>query len=253
MYQPVQHDTDAQRTVLITGFPLNGKLADLLTQIHTGLVYSITVADSSAISDRASVMLIFLHGKAARAFVADMAAKSLTVPGTDGVDHILNVRMLESATYPIPSWLYRCITEQGATRVVRISGLPAELTCQAFTAFVSERGTRRHGLASVYKDDDGNFVAEFTSVINASKAVDRLLSYPDFCNAIWSHLPDPCDVDAPASGGAGQTESEGSGSTTPKLNYAPETPGSKDTAKEGGLQGAEVSEVDKDGLEEDLI
>ncbi|GAB7345279.1 hypothetical protein MBLNU457_3642t1 [Dothideomycetes sp. NU457] len=253
MYQPAQHDTDTKRTVLITGFPLTGKLSDLLNKIHTGLIYSITMNDTSAISGHATVLLVFFRGETARTLVAESTGKRMTVPDIHGVDHSLIVRMLDSATYPIPGWLYRRITEQGATRVVRMSGLPAELTCQAFTAFVCERGTRRHGLASVCKNDNGDFVAEFTSVVNALKAVDRLLSYPDFRNAIWSHLPDPCDVGDSATGGADETDSEDSGSKTPELIHGLEMLGSKHAEKGGRLLDAEAAAEDKDGQNEDLI
>jgi len=253
MYQPVEHDSDTKRTVVITGFPLDGKLSDLLNQVHTGLVYSITVNDTSTISDHATVVLIFLRGEAARTLVGEATAKRMTVPDTHGVDHVLNFRMLESATYPIPGWLYRRVTEQGATRVVRVSGLPAELTCQAFTSFVCECGTRRHGLASISKDDNGNFVAEFTSVPNALKAVERLFSYPDFRNAIWGYLPDPCNVGVPSVGEAGEVESEESGITTPDIIHGAEMEGSKDAAQEERLHVAGVIEVDKYGHAEDLI
>ena len=246
MYQPSQHDKDTKRTVIMKGFPLTGKVSDLLSQVHTGRVYSLTLCNTSAITGGVTVLLIFLHEEAARKLVSDTADNCIAVPDMHGVEHALNIQMLDSATYPIPRHIHRRITEQGATRVVQFSRLPSDLTCQAFSRVISESGTLYHGLVSVTKNDNDQFIAEFTGVANAVNAVGRLLNHPAFRNAIWAHLPDPCDGDVDAEQSSEEAEESENGMVVLKASEDSRMEDSKVADKAESLKGTDDFESDKD-------
>jgi len=192
MFYPVQSYADAFRSVLITDVPGYGKLSDMLERVRTGMIISASFCDTTPITGKVSVLITFAREESARAFANDANRDpSFWRNFPDEPVPSMRVEMLSSPTHPMAGALERQI-QNGATRILQARGLPPNLTAEALVSFLSEPGTKHHGLVSARRTDDGDVRVEFSSVALALRAVERARYHCVLRQACWKHCPDPC-------------------------------------------------------------
>ena len=192
MFYPVQGCGTAFRTVLITGVSGHGKLSNMLERVRTGMIISASFCDTTPITGKVSVLITFAREESARVFANDANRNpSFWRNLSDEPAPSMRVKLLSSPTHPMAAALERQI-QNGATRILQARGLPPDLTVEALGSFLSEPGTKHHGLVSARKTDHGDVRVEFSSVALALRAVERASYHCVLRQACWEHCPDPC-------------------------------------------------------------
>ncbi|KAK4956133.1 T-complex protein 1 subunit beta [Elasticomyces elasticus] len=169
-YKPEPGERNVFRTIIITGLYPKLSLAEILRKIRGGLVVTMNMATTVA-NATGSASITFLHEDSARAFIHYCKDdRHLRFRGRPA-----QVRMLESATFPMTEELKQHIAAGGATRCLRIAVYSRYMRLASVVRAVTPRNQCSNGLVNAWEDgrDEAGkptFCLQFRSVDTAVRA-----------------------------------------------------------------------------------
>lgn len=180
MFEPAPSE-DAFRTVLATDIPAGLSTADVMALVHGGIVVSIREMNTTPITSSETIMITFLHAKAAKDF--------LSVADNSKVKFSL----LKTPAYPLNGCLSDDIIYNGVTRCLDVYRLHEEISMAALCRVLAEPGTEHHDIISAGRDQVGVVHVDFSSVVAAQMAHMRARRHPFFRFTDIEFAADPCD------------------------------------------------------------
>ncbi|KAI8957566.1 hypothetical protein F5Y11DRAFT_81609 [Daldinia sp. FL1419] len=192
-YAPNPYSTGVRvsRRVLMTGFPTDTPISDIMARVHGGQVLSVTTAMSPA-PVGPTVVVEFKDGVVARAYTEYVRMnKDIVFPGS------IQVSLANSHSYPIAPELNRDV-ENAFTRFLMVLGFVGNDPLEFLDNLNSTFGNPEDILEDLWIDKDALFIL-FKSVEKASKYYKMALQNQNenipgiFSGDLCWFVQDPCD------------------------------------------------------------
>ncbi|KAJ6028821.1 hypothetical protein N7540_004397 [Penicillium herquei] len=181
------NDIDAElvrRTVVIKGIPSNFTIAQLLSEIRGGQIFSATLMNTTTMLGHESAMVTFVTAQGAQTFVNTLACGDCGLLSLMG----LNAVVLGAPTFPMNETLKDRIMRGKLTRCIRVEGKKMKKAIRK----LNKRTPRETEFICVDRGTES--ILEFPSVKMADWAFDVLTEDPYFSFSDVRFFPDPCDA-----------------------------------------------------------
>lgn len=187
-FKPNPSERNIYRTILVRGLSLDTTMHQLLQNVWGGKVVDAKLLDTSKLIGSNSALIVFLHEHAAMAYEKHAVINSLTIK-----NQLVNVKVVNSPTYPTRIGLKNSIETHQHTRCLEIHNFPRH---------VSESQLRLDlGVSAHIKGDrvehlkmreDKILELHFPSIHYAGQGFGIFNSYGLYkgCKALF--VPDPC-------------------------------------------------------------
>ena len=201
-YKPPTDAPEVYRTVLVSNLPSKIRPEEILDKVQGGLVVSIKALDTSVITGSATATVEFLYELAARTFQTYASQTKLKIGG-----NTVEVKVLKTPSWPIPSFLRSLIISGRSTRIMLIHNYPKHIAVDKLREDMGmNTATKISTLLYVRMRPAGTAEIGFSSVLSAQIARDCLIAHGRYRECPIRFAPDPCALPYPPNFGCTEKE-----------------------------------------------
>ena len=146
------------RRILISNLPASTHLYSILKRIHSGVILSATLLDTTPHLGAKSALIEFLHAEDATSFLKSLNDRVIYLPSPDGTVVAVPVARLPSPSAPVPPRISTPI-QYGASRVVLAVNFPRRCIFPLLVEADLHRGMGIQSVVEVsYSEQEGGMV-----------------------------------------------------------------------------------------------
>ena len=184
------------RHVILYGLKSTCSIAQVLEQVHGGLVIDVKLLDTVSITGSKSVLISFFEEHAAISFQSYVSTHAVIINGKN-----VTASMVSTPSRPLHLIFKRAIRELHHTRCLEIQNFPQEVSATTLRRELETHPALKcDAIEHMEMDAQGTLILYFVSIVAAQQACDNLSHRQKYRRCRIRYAQDPCarpfDVDS---------------------------------------------------------